>query len=310
MYRIKTLNKISSVGLARLDRDRFQVGGGVENEDGILVRSAPMHEYVFPDSLRAIARAGAGTNNIPVDRCSENGVVVFNTPGANANAVKELVLCGMLISSRDVTGAVRWVKNQAASGVELGSNVYLLNKYDVVRAITGELPYIGDIRVNRKLPDTLLIEVRESGRPFALVQDGSAWLISAGGKIVEQLPGGKAGQYGIISGCELLTPSVGTSLALATEYASQQASLLALLEALDNAGLTENVDGIRLDELSYLKMDYVGRFTVRMAYGADYEWELKKLTATLADEKIQSNMTGTIDLRLESDRVFLIPGER
>ena len=103
---------------------------------------------------------------------------------------------------------------------------------------------------------------------------------------------------------------MGTSLALATEYASQQASLLALLEALDNAGLTENVDGIRLDELSYLKMDYVGRFTVRMAYGADYEWELKKLTATLADEKIQSNMTGTIDLRLESDRVFLIPGER
>lgn len=211
-----------------------------------------------------------------------------------------------------VTGQKRYTAEeiQAASGVELGSNMYLLNKYDVVRAITGELPYIEDIRVNRKLPDTLLIEVRESGRPFALVQDGSAWLISAGGKIVEQLPGGKAGQYGIISGCELLAPSVGTSLALATEYASQQASLLALLEALDNAGLTENVDGIRLDELSYLKMDYVGRFTVRMAYGADYEWELKKLTATLADEKIQSNMTGTIDLRLESDRVFLIPGER
>ena len=232
-----------------------------------------------------------------------------------------LLICGAIIAAMTlffrvdnivVTGQKRYTAEeiQAASGVELGSNMYLLNKYDVVRAITGELPYIEDIRVNRKLPDTLLIEVRESGRPFALVQDGSAWLISAGGKIVEQLPGGKAGQYGIISGCELLAPSVGTSLALATEYASQQASLLALLEALDNAGLTENVDGIRLDELSYLKMDYVGRFTVRMAYGADYEWELKKLTATLADEKIQSNMTGTIDLRLESDRVFLIPGER
>ena len=70
MYRIKTLNKISSVGLSRLDPTRFQVGNDVENEDGILVRSAPMHDYEFPDSLRAVARAGAGTNNIPIDRCS------------------------------------------------------------------------------------------------------------------------------------------------------------------------------------------------------------------------------------------------
>ena len=75
-------------------------------------------------------------------------------------------------------------------------------------------------------------------------------------------------------------------------------------------GLTENVDGIRMDDLSDLNMDYMGRFTVRMAYGADYAWELKKLTMTLADDKIQSNMTGTIDLRLESERVFFIPDER
>ena len=95
MYRIKTLNKISSAGLDLLDQTRFQVGGEVENEDGILVRSAPMHDYVFPEELRAIARAGAGTNNIPIDRCSENGIVVFNTPGANANAVKELVLAAL-----------------------------------------------------------------------------------------------------------------------------------------------------------------------------------------------------------------------
>ena len=131
MYRIKTLNKISSVGLARLDRDRFQVGGGVENEDGILVRSAPMHEYVFPDSLRAIARAGAGTNNIPIDRCSESGVVVFNTPGANANAVKELVIAAMLVASRDILGGADWVQEQAhtpkvdvASAVEKGKSAF------------------------------------------------------------------------------------------------------------------------------------------------------------------------------------------
>ena len=88
MYRIKTLNKISSAGLAHLDQSRFQVASDVNNEDGILVRSADMHDYQFPSALRAIARAGAGTNNIPIDRCSEEGIVVFNTPGDNANAVK------------------------------------------------------------------------------------------------------------------------------------------------------------------------------------------------------------------------------
>ncbi len=211
-----------------------------------------------------------------------------------------------------VTGQRRYTEEEirAAAGVELGSNLYLLNKYDIVRAIGGKLPYIEDIRVNRKLPDTLLIEVHESGRPFALVQDGSAWLISASGKIVEQAPESQAGQYGLISGCQLLAPSVGTQIALATEYAAQQSSLLNLLAALDEAGLTENVDGIRLDDLSYMKMDYIGRFTVRIAYGADYELELKKLTMTLESDKVQSNMTGTIDLRLKSEKVFLIQNVR
>ena len=123
MYRIKTLNKISSAGLDLLDQTRFQVGGEVENEDGVLVRSAPMHDYVFPEELRAIARAGAGTNNIPIGRCSEAGIVVFNTPGANANAVKELVLCAMLIASRDIAGGLQWVKDQVADRVEVSEVV-------------------------------------------------------------------------------------------------------------------------------------------------------------------------------------------
>ena len=132
MYRIKTLNKISSAGLARLDPSRFQVGDDVQNEDGILVRSAPMHDYEFPDALRAIARAGAGTNNIPIDRCSESGIVVFNTPGANANAVKELVIAAMLIASRDVLGGADWVQEQVhtpnvdvAAAVEKGKSAFV-----------------------------------------------------------------------------------------------------------------------------------------------------------------------------------------
>ncbi|MCI9555008.1 MAG: 3-phosphoglycerate dehydrogenase, partial [Oscillibacter sp.] len=119
MYRIKTFNKIDPQGLARLDPARYQVEENLEGEEGILVRSANLLDYPLPESLLAIARAGVGVNNIPLDRCSEKGIAVFSTPGANANAVKELVLCAMLISSRDVTGAVRWVKNQAASGVEV-----------------------------------------------------------------------------------------------------------------------------------------------------------------------------------------------
>ena len=211
-----------------------------------------------------------------------------------------------------VTGQRRYTEEEIreASGVEAGSNLYMLNKYDIVRAIVAKLPYIEDIRVNRKLPDTLLIEVHESGRPFALVQDGSAWLISAGGKIVEQVPEARAGEYGRISGCQLLAPSVGTSIALATEYATLESSLLALLEALEAAGLSENVDGIRLDDLGSLNMDYIGRFTVRMAYGADYDWELKKLTATLESDKIQDNMTGTIDLQLDGKQVYLMQNVR
>ena len=132
MYRIKTMNKISTAGLDQLDKSRFQVGNEVENEDGILVRSAAMHDYEFPDALRAIARAGAGTNNIPIDRCSQHGIVVFNTPGANANAVKELVIAALLIASRDILGGAEWVQEQAhtpnvdlAAAVEKGKSAFV-----------------------------------------------------------------------------------------------------------------------------------------------------------------------------------------
>lgn len=123
MYQIKTFNKISPVGLNRFDAEHYNVADTAENEDGILVRSAKLLDYEFPANLKAISRAGVGVNNIPVDRCSEAGIAVFNTPGANANAVKELVLCAMLMASRDVTGSIRWVREQTASGVEVATVV-------------------------------------------------------------------------------------------------------------------------------------------------------------------------------------------
>ena len=127
---ILTLNKISACGTSRFDAAKYTVGDAVENPDGIMVRSAAMHEMELPASLAAIARAGAGVNNIPVDKCSEAGIVVFNTPGANANAVKELVIAGLLISSRKVIPAIEWAKTLKGNGdavpkmVEKGKSAY------------------------------------------------------------------------------------------------------------------------------------------------------------------------------------------
>lgn len=123
MYHIRTFNKISPVGLSRLNPERYAVSDGEEDAEGILVRSAKLLDMDFPKSLLAVSRAGVGVNNIPIDRCSENGVAVFSTPGANANAVKELVLCAMLLSSRDVSGSCNWVRGQAAAGVDVASVV-------------------------------------------------------------------------------------------------------------------------------------------------------------------------------------------
>ena len=123
MKNIKTYNKISKKGLAVLDKGGYTYGDEVESPIGAVVRSASLHDTEFPDRLLAIARAGAGTNNIPIDRCSENGIVVFNTPGANANAVKELVIAGLLISSRRIVPAIEWAGTLKGNGAEVGKMV-------------------------------------------------------------------------------------------------------------------------------------------------------------------------------------------
>lgn len=123
MFNIKTLNKISNVGLSKFDTAKYTYADDIENPDAIMVRSASMHDMEMPESLLAIARAGAGVNNIPVADCAEKGIVVFNTPGANANAVKELVICGLLLSSRKVTKAIDWCKTIKDEGDNVGKVV-------------------------------------------------------------------------------------------------------------------------------------------------------------------------------------------
>ena len=130
MFNIKTLNKISPVGLNHFSANKYNVGDNVENPDAILLRSFSMHDMEFPESLLAIGRAGAGTNNIPVDKCAEKGIVVFNTPGANANAVKELTILGLLLSSRKVVKGYDWVQSLSgtddiAKQVEKGKSAFV-----------------------------------------------------------------------------------------------------------------------------------------------------------------------------------------
>lgn len=117
MFKYHCLNPISEVGLEKFS-DQYVKTEDVNEADGILVRSAAMHDMELPDSLLAVARAGAGVNNIPLDKCAEKGIVVFNTPGANANGVKELVIAGMLLASRDIVGGIEWVKeNQSDENI-------------------------------------------------------------------------------------------------------------------------------------------------------------------------------------------------
>ncbi len=113
MFKYHCLNPISQVGLEKFS-DQYEKTENIGEADGILVRSAAMHDMELPEGLLAIARAGAGVNNIPLDKCAEKGIVVFNTPGANANGVKELVIAGMLLASRDVAGGIEWVKEHAS----------------------------------------------------------------------------------------------------------------------------------------------------------------------------------------------------
>ena len=123
MFHVLTLNKIAPQGLEKFDSASYQVTDSCDTPDGIILRSFSMHDMELPDSLLAVARAGAGVNNIPIDACTDKGIVVFNTPGANANAVKELVIAGLLIASRRIVPAIEWAKGLKGNGEAVGKMV-------------------------------------------------------------------------------------------------------------------------------------------------------------------------------------------
>ncbi len=123
MYNLLTLNKIAACGLNNFDKVKYNITDSCENPDCIILRSFNMHDMELPESLCAVARAGAGVNNIPLDKCAEKGIVVFNTPGANANAVKELAIAGLFLASRDIVGGIKWAETLKGNGAEVGKMV-------------------------------------------------------------------------------------------------------------------------------------------------------------------------------------------
>lgn len=124
---IKLMNKIAEIGINEFDKSKYNIDTDVTDEDAIMVRSASLHDTAFPSSLKAIARAGAGVNNIPVEECAKKGIVVFNTPGANANGVKELTIAALLLASRDIVGGINWASTlteDVAKSVEKGKSAF------------------------------------------------------------------------------------------------------------------------------------------------------------------------------------------
>ena len=206
------------------------------------------------------------------------------------------------VESVEVTGNSRYSAQeiQDACGVSLGDNLYLLSKPDMVQRLHQQLPYIDEVRITRRLPNTLCVQVTEFSTVYAVEQEGTVWLLTSGGKIVETAA--ERGDTPLIDGCELLAPSLGGDVSFALELQNRQESLFALLTALESAELTEGVRAIHLGDPTVLTMDYTERFSVEMPYSADYPRLLRYLTLVI--EELETNLTGVIDLTRDGEPHF------
>jgi len=219
-----------------------------------------------------------------------------------------LIICAAIIvaltmffraESIVVGGNVRYTEAQVqeASGISQGDNLFLLNRRGAAQRVTDALPYIENVHISPKLPDTLVIEVTECKAAFAIPQEGTVWVMSASGKLVGTEA--NAGDLPVVEGCTLLAPSVGGAIALGTEQQERQDSLLALSAALDRAGVLDQVRAVHMDSAAEIVMDFTDRFAVKMRYGADYDKMLRFIDKVIA--QLESNETGVIDLTTDGE---------
>ncbi len=192
-----------------------------------------------------------------------------------------------------------------ASGLELGDNLYLMNKDRVSERVYSTLPYIRKVRIYRELPSTLVIEVQESPVAGILITPEGDWVLNAEGKIMESRDGSTEYDNAVIDGVELLEPAVGKKAKTDEESSYRFDELLRLLQELEKKALLDQVQAIHLGESDMLTMEYAGRFTVCLPWGADYEYKLRSLESVIS--KLEVNETGTIDMLRSDGEVHFYP---
>lgn len=211
------------------------------------------------------------------------------------------------VDSVEVSGNSRYSAEEIISGANLhiGDNLFLINKFSAAEQITQKLPYISRVRISRKLPNTLCIEVEENAALLVVEQDGAEWLLSTGGKIVEQVSGSSADGAIRVQGITLIDPEVGHAMQLPEEQQNAKTCLLEILQALDALQAHGRCRRIQLEDAAVITMAFDDRFTVQMAWNADYRYKLECMLVVI-DTKLEDNEKGTIDLT--RDAVRFIPG--
>lgn len=223
-----------------------------------------------------------------------------------------LVICGVIVVSLtlffkvdtvQITGEHRYTDQQILkiSEIETGDNLFLMNKFNIAEKLLQKLPYIESVRISRKLPDTLLIQVTECTDTLTLVQEGQAWRISPSGKIVEKAKPEDTVEDGKIDGVTLEKPAVATQIVIQPD--NRQVDLIAMLKAMETTGVWADVQAVHLHDPTVMTMDYGGRFTVKFLYGTDYCYKLQNLLVVV--DKLEANETGTINLTEEGKASFI-----
>ena len=205
-----------------------------------------------------------------------------------------------------VTGNSRYTARQIidAGGMQVGDNMFFLNKYKASEKITASLPYVETVRISRQLPDTLVVTVTECTAPAAIAQEGKLWLLSGDGKIVDEKTGdGK--QYAVVKGLSLLEPQVGTDIQVPEEEQASARLLLTLLGLLREKDMLSDVQSIDLSDTAEVVMRYLDRFDVTFRWDADFDYKLDYLLAVV--ERLEVNEKGSIDMTQEGKASF-IPG--
>lgn len=212
------------------------------------------------------------------------------------------------VETIEVTGAGRYTAEEiiAASGVETGDNLILLDRYRIAQRIYTALPYITDVSPKQSFPSTLNIEVTETKTVAAIQGPGGWWLLNTGGKLLEAVDAGKAADYLQVTGLQALDPAVSAPLALPEDSPITAQRLLELLSALDEQGVLNRADSVDCSDPATLILNYDGRFRVELLYDADFPFKIAGLRQ-IAEEALEPNETGTLRMTYENNDVHLIP---